>query len=144
MAKRNRKSMFRDFKMKDSDTLGRAYNKYHRLVVKDIVGNQDVTESQLNFLLFIYDYEFFTLDHISESYFQQKRQLARRLVYPLQKKGHIYKYYDKLSPSTYEEAVFHESKMNYRVRYAMTQKGRLLVQRYYRKLEGDEQISVPS
>ena len=85
-----------------------------------------------------------TLDHISKAYFSSKVKLARRIVYPLQNKDYIYKYYDKLSPTSYEEAVFDESKMRYRVRYAISQKGRLLMQRYYRKLEGDEQINVPT
>ena len=143
MAKRSKKSMFRDFKMRSGDKLGSSYLKYHRLVVRDIVNSQGVTEAQLNFMLFVYDYEFFTLDHVSEAYFYKKVKLARRLVYPLQTMEHIYKYYDKLAPSSYEDAVFHETKFSYRVRYALTQKGRMLVDRYYRKLEGNEQISVP-
>ena len=143
MPRRTRTGMFRDFKMRDSDRMNKSYCKYHRLVVRDIVNAHDVTEAQLNFLLFIYDYEFFTLDHISESYFYKKVKLARRLVYPLQTNEYIFKYYDKLSPRTYEEAVFDEGKMKYRVWYAISQKGRRLVQRYYRKLEGQEQINVP-
>ena len=135
--------MFRDFKYKDSEKIGRAYLKYLRLATRDITGNYDVKESELNFLVFIYDYEFWTLDHISEAYFYNKLKLAQRLVYPLQKKEYIYKYYNRLAPTTYEEAIFKESRFEYRVRYALTQKGRLLVQKYYRKLEGDEQISVP-
>jgi hypothetical protein len=35
-----------------------------------------------------------------------------------------------------EDHLFREeTKMNYRVRYALSQKGRLLVQAFYRKLE---------
>ena len=144
MPRRTRTGMFREFKMRETDRMNKAYNKYHKLVVRDIVGNHDVTEAQLNFLLFVYDYEFFTLDHVSRSYFYSKTKLARRIVYPLQNEKYIYKYFDKLSPKTYEEAIFHEKKMQYRVRYSISQKGRLLIQRYYRKLEGEEQISVPS
>lgn len=135
--------MFRDFKYKDSEKIGRGYLKYLRLATRDIVGNYDVKESELNFLVFIYDYEFFTLDHISEAYFYSKSKLAQRLMYPLQRKEYIYKYYNRLAPSSYEEAMFRESRFEYRVRYALTQKGRLLVQKYYRKIEGEEQINVP-
>ena len=144
MPRRTRTGMFRDFKMRDPDRMNKSYNKYHKLVVRDIIGNYDISEAQLNFLLFIYDYEFWTLDHISQAYFASKVKLARRIVYPLQNEDYIFKYYDKLSPKSYEEAVFDESKMRYRVRYAISQKGRLLMQRYYRKLEGDEQINVPT
>lgn len=143
MAKRTRKGMFRDFKMRKEEELGRTYNKFHKLVVRDLVAVTDVTEAYLNFMLFIYDYEFFTIDHASNSYFYSKMHLSRRIIYPLQSLGYIYKYYDKLSPNSYEEAIFDESKMRYRVRYALSQKGRILVQRYYRKLEGSEQINVP-
>ena len=112
--------------------------------MRDMSTNYDVNESQVRFMLFVYDLEFFTIDHVSQSYFYSKLKIARRIIYPLQTLGYIYKYYDKLSPNSYEEAIFDESKMRYRVRYALTQKGRLLVQKYYRKLEGQEQINVPA
>ena len=143
MAKRSKKSMFRDFKMRNPESITRSYLKYIRLVQRDIAGNYDVTESQMNFMIFAYDYEFFTLDKISTDYFVSKAQTAKKIIYPLQTAGYIYKYYDKLSPTGYEEAMFHENKYQYRVRYALTQKARLLVQKFYRKLEGEEQISVP-
>ena len=144
MKKRPRKGMFRDFKMRKEELLNNGYLKYIRLVTRDMVGNYDITESELNFMLFVYDYEFFTLDHMSSAYFYHKEKLGQRIVYPLMKKEYIYKYYDKLTPNSYEDAVFDESKMRYRVRYALTQKARLLVQKYYRKIEGKEQINVPS
>ena len=34
--------------------------------------------------------------------------------------------------------------MNYRVRYALSQTGRLMVSKFYRKMEGEEQINVPA
>ena len=144
MKKRPRKGMFRDFKMRKEELLNNGYLKYIRLVTRDMVGNYDIIESQLNFMLFVYDYEFFTLDHMSSAYFYHKEKLGQRIVYPLMKKEYIYKYYDKLTPNSYEDAIFDESKMRYRVRYALTQKARLLVQKYYRKIEGKEQINVPS
>ena len=51
----------------------------------------------------------------------------------------LYKHFDKLTPSdTYEDHLFREeTKYNYRVRYAITQKARLLVQAFYRDLEKD-------
>jgi hypothetical protein len=130
--------------MRKDEDLSRSYNKYHKLVIRDIVGSTDVSEAQFNFMLFVYDYEFFTTKHISEAYFQSKLKLERRIVYPLQTNGYVYQYYTKLAPTNYEDAIFDEGRYNYRVRYALTQKARLLVQRYYRKLEGLEQINVPT
>ena len=144
MKKRPRRGMFRDFKYKDSDKMGRAYLKYLRLATRDITGNYDVKESELNFMLFAYNYEFFTIEHVAEAYFYSKLKLSQRIIYPLQSKEYLFKYYDRLSPTTYEEAIFEESKYKYRVRYALTQKARQLVQKYYRKIEGEEQINVPS
>lgn len=135
--------MFRDFKYKDPEKMGKAYLKYLKLATRDIVGNYDIKESELNFLVFMYDYEFFTIDHASEAYFYNKLKLAQRLIFPLQKKEYLFKYFNRLSPSTYEEAMFDENKWKYRVRYALTQKARQIVQKYYRKIEGLEQINVP-
>ena len=48
-------------------------------------------------------------------------------------KGYIYKHFDKLTPSdTYEDHLFRdETKYNYRVRYAITQKARIKVQAFF-------------
>jgi len=144
MKKRPRKGMFRDFKMRKEEWLNKGYLKYLRLATRDIVGNYDVSESELNFMLFVYDYEFFTIDHAADAYFYNRLKMAQRIIYPLQNKKYIYKYYDRLSPTSYEEAMFDQERWKYKVRYALTQKARLLVQKYYRKIEGQEQINVPS
>jgi hypothetical protein len=51
----------------------------------------------------------------------------------------IYKHFDKLTPSdSREDHLFRdETKFNYRVRYALTQRGRIIVQQIYRNLEGE-------
>ena len=88
-------------------------------------------------MLWAYDLEFWTLDHASGDYGMNKDKMAERIVDPLSKEGYIYKHFDKMTPSqTREDHLFREeTKYNYRVRYALSQKGRLLVQRFYRKLE---------
>jgi hypothetical protein len=144
MRKRNIRSKFRDFRMRDETTINKSYLKYFTLVMKDVVGNYDITEAQMRFLLFAYDYQFFTLDHMSEYYYYSKAKLGQRIIYPLSHNDYVFKYFDRLSPTSYQEAIFDEKKFNYRVRYAITQKARLLVQRFYRKLEGEEEINVPS
>lgn len=87
-------------------------------------------------MLWAYDLEFFTLDYASQDYGMAKQNIADRLVYPLMREGYIHKYFDKLTPSqTYEDHLFREeTKFNYRVRYALTKRARLMVQRFYRKL----------
>lgn len=87
-------------------------------------------------MLWAYDLEFWTLDYAAESYGYSKKKIGERIVYPLMAEGLVYKHFDKLTPSdSYEDHLFRdETKFNYRVRYALTQKARLLVQRFYSKM----------
>ena len=59
------------------------------------------------------------------------------MIYPMVKQDLIYKHFDKLTPSReLEDHMFREeTKFNYRVRYALTQRARLLVQRFYNALD---------
>ena len=81
--------------------------------------------------------EFWTLRYASEDFEYSEKKLAERIVYQLVKEGYIYKHFDKMTPSTtMEDHLFREeTKYNYRVRYAITQKARLLVQAFYKELE---------
>jgi len=99
--------------------------------------SNDVFQKEIFFLLWAYDLEFFTLDYASKEYGYNKKKLGERVVFPLQKEGYLYKHFDKLTPSTkYEDHLFRdETKFNYRVRYALTQRARLLIQRLYKDLE---------
>jgi hypothetical protein len=143
MAKRASRSKFREFKMREEYSINKSYLKYFNLAMRDLSSKEDLSIAKIHFMLFAYDYMFFTLKHISEAYFYSKIKMGQRLIYPLMQDGYVYKYFDRLSPTSYEEALFNESQYNYRVRYALTQKGRHLVQKFYRKLEGLESINVP-
>jgi len=98
--------------------------------------NPELTKSYLYLLLFVYDLEFFTISWLAENYGMNKSNLADRMIYPLVASGYLYKHFDKLTPSqTLEDHLFRdETKYNYRVRYALSQKGRLAVQRFYNTL----------
>ena len=89
-------------------------------------------------MLWAYDLEFWTLKYASEDYGGNAKKLRERVVQPLVKEGYVYKHFDRLTPSqSLEDHLFRsETKYNYRVRYALTQKARLLVQDIYRNLEG--------
>jgi hypothetical protein len=108
--------------------------------------NHDLTKTDLDLLFFVYDLEFFTIEYVSKELKRSSVQMrkADKGVYYLAKRGYIYKHFDKLTPSqTMEDHLFRdETKYNYRVRYALSQKGRLLVQQIYRKLEGTDPINV--
>ena len=129
--------LFREFSRMDSRYVNRNYLKYYRSVKLEFCDSKDISSSHLDFLVWAYDLEFFTKDFASEDYDMSKKKLGERVIYPLMNMGFIYKHFDRLTPSqTAEDHLFRdETKMNYRVRYAITQKARLLVQAFYRELE---------
>ena len=133
-----KKRLFRDFALQDKKYILRNYLKRLKEVKRNINKNTDLSFSQVEFLLWGYDLQFFTIDYASKGMGMNKNNTQNRFVYPMVNKGYLYKPFDKLTPSnTYEDHLFRdETKYNYRVRYALTQKARLLVQRVYRELEG--------
>ena len=136
-SKISKKRMFRDFALQDSKYIKRNYLKKLKNVKRLMVQVSNLRFSHIEFLLWAYDLQFFTIDYASEELDMNKNTLGTRVIYTLVKKGYIYKHFDKLTPSdTYEDHLFRdETKYNYRVRYAITQKARLLIQRMYRELE---------
>ena len=125
--------MFRDFSRQDKKYIKRNDLKRLKQMRQKVTSQWDVSFSDLEFLLWAYDLQFFTIDYAAKDLGINKTNLSNRVIYPLVKKGYMYKHFDKLTPSdTYEDHLFRdETKYNYRVRYAITQKARLLVQRFY-------------
>jgi len=129
--------LFRDFSKMPEKYVKHNYLKNLRNATNDFLeSNPELTKSYLQLLLFLYDLEFFTIDYVASEYGMNKKNLADRMIYPLVLSGYLYKHFDKLTPSqTLEDHLFRdETKYNYRVRYAMSQKGRLAVQRFYNTL----------
>jgi hypothetical protein len=132
-----KKRMFRDFAKQDTKYIKRNNLKRLKQIRHKVQKEWDVSFADLEFLLWGYDLQFFTIDYASKDLDYNKTNLSNRIIYPLQSKGMLYKHFDKLTPSqTLEDHLFRdETKYNYRVRYALTQKARLLVQTFYRELE---------
>ena len=130
--------MFRDFCLQDKKYILRNYLKRLKTVKRKINKEYDIPFSMMEFLLWGYDLQFFTIDYASKDLQMNKNNTANRFIYPLVNKGYLYKHFDKLTPSqTIQDHLFRdETKMNYRVRYALTQRARLIVQRIYKELEG--------
>ena len=132
-----KKRMFRDFSLQDKKYIKRNNLKRLKQIRHKVQKEWEVSFAELEFLLWGYDLQFFTIDYASKDLDYNKTNLSNRIIYPLQAKGLLYKHFDKLTPSqTMEDHLFRdETKYNYRVRYALTQKARLLVQAFYRELE---------
>jgi len=133
----SKKKLFRDFSHLNQRYVKKNYLKYLRTRTIKFCKHHDVFEKELNFMLWAYDLEFWTLDYAAKDYDYSQKKLAERVVYQLVSEGYVYKHFDKMTPSQSREGHLfrEETKYNYRVRYALTQKARLLVQRYYRYLE---------
>ena len=135
-SKVSKKKMFREFSFLKDKYINNNYLKnYHAAAVK-ILESSGVSKSHLEFMLWAYDLEFWTIDYASEEYSYNRSNMANRIVYPLQQEGYVYKHFERLTPSqSLEDHLFRdETKYNYRVRYALTQKARLFVQRFYQSL----------
>ena len=133
----SKKKLFREFSKLNQRYVKNNYRKRLRTSMVDFCKKKDIFEKELLFMLWAYDLEFWTLKYAAEDYNYSKKKLAERIVYELVKQGYVYKHFDKLTPSDkMEDHLFREeTKYNYRVRYAITQKARLLVQAFYRELE---------
>ena len=134
----SKKKLFREFSRLNQRYVKSNYLKALRVTTKSFCKRRDIFERELMFLLWAYDMEFWTLRYASEDFEYSEKKLAERIVYQLVKEGYIYKHFDKMTPSTtMEDHLFREeTKYNYRVRYGITQKARLLVQAFYKDLEG--------
>ena len=115
--------LFRDFAKQDRIYIKKNYLKNLKVIKNEYAEKLGMDFSKLEFLLWGYDLQFFTLDYASKDFQTSKSNIGKRYVWPLVKAGYIYKHFDKLTPSdTYEDHLFRdETKYNYRVRYAITQ-----------------------
>ena len=132
-----KKRMFRDFSRQDKKYIKRNDLKRLKQMRQKVTSQWEISFSDLEFLLWGYDLQFFTIDYAAQDLEMNKTNLSNRIIYPMQRAGYLYKHFDKLTPSdTAEDHIFRdETKYNYRVRYAITQKARMTVQRFYNSLE---------
>lgn len=129
--------LFREVSKLPEKYVGHNYLKNIRSATYAFLDNNpDITRAKLNFMLFVYDLEFFTIYWAADNYGMSAKNISERFIYPMVNNEYMYKHFDKLTPSQNEDDhLFRdETKFNYRVRYALSQKGRLAVQRFYNGL----------
>jgi len=133
---KTKKRMFRDFAVLKDKYVNNNYLKNLHSIRSEFCKSSGVSWSHLEFLIWAYDLEFWTIDYAAEEYGFNRTNLANRTVYPLQQQGLLYQHFGRLTPSkNLDDHLFRdETKYNYRVRYALSQKARLLVQRFYGNL----------
>lgn len=128
----------RDFLMLKERFVGDNYLKYYDIAEKHFTAVTGLNRQKLLFMLFIYDYEFFTVDKIAEDYNRNRQGLYERTIIPLKKEGYMETYYSN-GPTSKEVdqmlGISHKS-----ARICLSHKGRHAVQRFYRMLDGREEI----
>lgn len=131
-----KRKMFREFSVTKKKYLGDNHLKYLRKVKREFCDSNEVTPNQLDFLLWAYDLDFFTIDFASKDNDFNRRHCETKMIYPLVNTGMLQKVFDKLSPKNKEENLIfrEETKFNFRVRYGITQRGKMVVQAFYRRL----------
>mgnify|MGYP004200044475 CR=1 FL=1 len=135
-SKVSKKKLFREFSMQKDKYVNNNYLKHLHSVRKEFCDHNDVLWSHMEFMLWAYDMEFFTIDYAASEYGMNRTNMANRVIYPLGQQDLLYKHFERLTPSkNLEDHIFRdETKYNYRVRYALTQKARLMIQRFYQTL----------
>lgn len=133
---------------RESAPMKKKYLKYEGMkhlypTLREWDAKYNLRSQHVMFLVFVYDLEFFTIDYVCDKLDRNKKSVYRDTVGPLFKKGYLYKHFDKLTPSTTrEDHLFrNETKYNYRVRYALSQKGRLLVAKFYRSVSSGSTVA---
>ena len=110
--------------------------KYLSLAIRDMVNHTDLTRAELEFMLYTYDLEFFEITWAANTYNQSRKKVYERIILPLKKKGYITEYYNHQS----EEDVQMFSLRRTASKLSLSHKGRHAVQRFYRKVYGEEDI----
>lgn len=132
-----KKRLFREVSYLHERYVNKNYLKNLRNVKKEYCKEKGIKGAHLDFLLWAYDKEFWTIKYVSANYKYSYAKFSERMIGPLQKEGLVYKHFDRLTPSqTHEDHLFREeTKMNYRVRFGITQKARMVVSFFYNRLE---------
>jgi len=133
-------------KRREFSKLNKRYVKKNELkklsmVMRDIRLNYDIGTAEIEAMLFCYDYEFFTVDHLAKAMKKSRSKLYERTVMPLQQKGYLEVIHHGKGIDSFVNAMFHEAG-HHKNRLGLSQSGRILVQRIYRKLEGGEPIKL--
>lgn len=134
--------MFREFLHKDKNYTEQNILYRYRELSDRFKKKYDLNQTQLDFLFWGYNYEFFTIKKASEDMNLNYKHTEKRIIYPLRNKDLIFNYFNKLTPSVnMDDHLFREeTKFNYRVRYAITQRARNIVNRFYRELLKDNGV----
>jgi hypothetical protein len=139
----NPKKLYREFGKLHERHVQNNYCKNLHLVRAIMQERYGLPWTQVEVILFTYDLEFFTCKWLAEQFTTTEPAIKNHQVYPLAKAGYLYKHFDRLTPpKDHVDQMFRdEDRLSYRIRYALSQQGRLMAQRVYRLLENPNSTS---
>ena len=84
MARHHKGRKMREFSYLNERYVSKNYLKYYKHAIRDISGRTGLTMNEINVMVFMYDYEFFTATHMSQALYQSDRKFRNKVLYPLQ------------------------------------------------------------
>jgi len=137
----------REFAKLPESIAGDNYVKYLHLVMADICYSTGLTRNMIDTVLFIKDYEFFTIDHLAKAMRLKHSNIRKAKIEPMMSLGLVENvYHRKNFEGRVRDISFEELKYRhaYTTRYRLTEAGRKVAADFYDKLSGRAEICVPS
>lgn len=136
------KRKYREFSKMKKHFLGpNNFMKNARTKIADLAKKHDITRGQIEFMCWCYDLEFFTKRYAMQEFRISEGKIRDNYLTPLTQKDFLYIHFDRksISRDTEKRQMFQiQNSTSYRYRYALTQKGRLMVSRYYNLILEDQ------
>lgn len=146
MAKKFKKKQdlkFRDFAYRDDR--GASTYKFTWHANKYIKAKYNLIPIQIEFLLFAYDLEFFTIEWMAQQLVKSYNQTKDWLTVKLKKKDLLFDYFSKEDIDIHKDTSMwfrEENRWNYRKRYALTQEGRRIAEEWASIASGKTKVDL--
>jgi hypothetical protein len=133
---------FREFSKADPDKIGVSYCSNLASAVGDYRDDRKLSFAHIAFMLWAYEYDFFTIPYASKRSGFSESYIRGKVLPTIRAYGLIDIMYSRSKEGiTMEQlAMRNIEKEVYSNRYSLTQKGKLHVQDFYKKLEGKSAI----
>jgi hypothetical protein len=134
---------FRDFAYRDErGDLSYKYVWHADRFIKQQYGLQPM---YVQFLIYAYDLEFFTIEWMAKQLSKSYNQTKDWLTVKMRKKGLLFDYFSPRDIRIHQDTSMwfrDENRWNYRKRYALTQEGRMIADRWKAIASGREKVEL--
>jgi hypothetical protein len=134
---------FRDFAYRDNR--GELTYKYVWHADRYIKQHYGLQPMYVQFLIYAYDLEFFTIEWMAKQLSKSYNQTKDWLTVKMRKKGLLFDYFSADDINIHKDTSMwfrQENRWNYRKRYALTQEGRMIADRWKAIASGAENVEL--